>query len=65
MNKVRMQFSEPAKAGGGFNSNTVGKKHYGAGRPMPTVGKVTNTAGYTMRDNKAAARKDALMRRIG
>jgi hypothetical protein len=31
---------------------------------MPTVGKVTDRAGYTIRDNKAAARKDALMRRL-
>ena len=65
MQNIRKQFSEPPKAGGGFNSSFVGKKHYGSGRPMPTVGKVTDRAGYTMRDNKAAARKDALMRRIG
>jgi len=62
---MRQRMSEPAKAGGGFNSSFAGKKHYGAGRPMPTVGKVTDKAGYTIRDNKAAARRDALMRRIG
>ena len=64
MNQVRVQFSQPPQAGGGFNPYAAGKKHYGSGRPMPTVGKVTDRAGYTIRDNKAAARRDALMRRI-
>jgi hypothetical protein len=64
MNNYREQFSAPAKAGGGFNPYAAGKKHYGTGRPMPTVGKVTDRAGYTKRDAKAAARKDALMRRL-
>ena len=64
MNQVRLQFSAPAQAGGGFNPYAAGKKHYGSGRPMPTVGKVTDRAGYTIRDNKAAARRDALMRRL-
>jgi hypothetical protein len=64
MNNYREQFSAPAKAGGGFNPYAAGKKHYGTGRPMPTVGKVTDRAGYTKRDAKAAARKDALIRRL-
>jgi hypothetical protein len=64
MNNVRVQFSAPAQGGGGFNPYAAGKKHYGSGRPMPTVGKVTNKGGYKKRDVKAAARRDALMRRL-
>jgi hypothetical protein len=65
MNNFRKDYSSPAQGGGGFNPYGAGKKHYGSGRPMPTVGKVTNRAGYTIRDNKAAARRDALIRRLG
>jgi len=64
MNRFRKEYSGPAQAGGGFNAYAAGKKHYGSGRPMPTVGKVRNRAGYTIRDNKAAARRDALLRRL-
>lgn len=64
MNRFRKEYSGPAQAGGGFNAYAAGKKHYGTGRPMPTVGKVRNRAGYTIRDNKAAARRDALLRRL-
>jgi hypothetical protein len=64
MNKFRKEYSGPAQAGGGFNAYAAGKKHYGSGRPMPTVGKVKDRAGYTIRDNKAAARRDALLRRL-
>jgi hypothetical protein len=64
MNRFRKEYSGPAQGGGGFNAYGAGKKHYGSGRPMPTVGKVTDRAGYTIRDNKAAARRDALMRRL-
>lgn len=63
MNRFREQFSAPAQAGGGFNPYAAGKKHYGAGRPMPTVGRVQDKRGYGVRDGKAAARKEALMRR--
>jgi hypothetical protein len=65
MNNMRSQFSQPPQAGGGFNPYAAGKKHYGSGRPMPTVGKVTDRAGYTKRDARAAARKEALLRRLG
>ena len=64
MNRYRPEFSAPAQGGGGFNPYAAGKKHYGSGRPMPTVGKVTDRAGYKQRDVKAAARRDALLRRI-
>tara|TARA_R110000851_G_scaffold95050_1_gene206435 strand:+ start:441 stop:638 length:198 start_codon:yes stop_codon:yes gene_type:complete len=64
MNRFRKEHGEPAQGGGGFNSSFVGKKHYGSGRSMPTVGKVTNKGGYKKRDVKAAARRDALMRRL-
>ena len=64
MNRVRMEFSRVPQGGGGFNPYAAGKKHYGTGRPMPTVGKVRDRAGYTIRDNKAAARRDALLRRL-
>lgn len=51
--------------GAGFNPYAAGKKVYGSGRPMPTVGKVVNKVGYGQRDAKAAARLDALKRRAG
>ena len=62
--RFREQFSSAPQAGGGFNSLAAGRKHYGTGRPMPTVGKVTNKGGYKKRDVKAAARRDALLRRL-
>ena len=62
---VGKRFSEPAKAGGGFNAYAAGAKHYGSGRSMPTVGKIVNKAGYKERDVKASARRNALLRRMG
>ena len=62
---MRPNYSVPAKAGGGFNAYAAGKKHYGAGRSMPTVGKIANKAGYKERDVKAAARRNALLKRLG
>lgn len=56
-----MQPSAP-QGGAGFNSFAAGNKVYGQGRPAPTYGAVDKT-GYAMRDGKAAARRDALMRR--
>lgn len=53
------------QGGAGFSSYAAGNKTYGSGRPMPTVGKVQNKAGYAMRDGKMAARREALMRRVG
>jgi hypothetical protein len=47
-----------------FNSYAAGKKHYGAGRTMPNIGPVGNKQGYAERDNKAQARKNAIMRRM-
>ena len=64
MNRFRPDRSAPAQGGGGFNPYAAGKKHYGSGRPMPTVGKVTDKGGYKQRDVKAAARRDALLRRL-
>ena len=64
MNRYREQFTQAPQAGGGFNPYGAGKKHYGSGRPMPTVGKVTDKGGYKQRDVKAAARRDALFRRL-
>jgi hypothetical protein len=62
---MRAKFSEPAKAGGGFNAYAAGKKHYGSGRSMPTTGKIANKYGYAERDAKAKARREALVRRTG
>jgi len=53
------------QGGAGFNNLAAGNKSYGSGRPMPTVGKVQDKAGYAMRDGKMAARREALMRRSG
>jgi hypothetical protein len=63
--RFRDKFTEVPRAGGGFNPYSAGKKHYGTGRPMPTVGKVMDRTGYQIRDTKAQARRDALLRRMG
>lgn len=47
----------------GFNPYAAGNKVYGAGRPMPTVGPV-DKAGYRTRDRLAAARRNAMLRRM-
>lgn len=65
MDRIRKEFSKPPQAGGGFNPYAAGKKHYGSGRPMPTVGKVKDKVGYGVRDGKAAARREAMVRRLG
>jgi hypothetical protein len=64
-NRFRTEFGATPQAGGGFNAYGAGKKHYGSGRPMPTVGRVKNKTGYGVRDGKAAARREAMMRRLG
>jgi hypothetical protein len=64
VNRYRQDTTFPAQGGGGFNPYAAGRKHYGSGRPMPTVGKVTDKGGYKKRDVKAAARRDALFRRL-
>jgi hypothetical protein len=51
--------------GNGFTPYAAGKKHYGTGRGAPNVGATGNMAGYAKRDGKAAARREALMRRTG
>lgn len=62
--KIRhMAFTPSRSAGAGFNPYAAGNKVYGSGRPMPTSGHVTDKAGYGERDAKAAARRDALIRR--
>jgi hypothetical protein len=60
---LRNGYSAAPQGGGGFNPYSAGKKRYGSGRPMPTVGKVTDKAGYNERDAKMKARKEALIRR--
>lgn len=47
-----------------FNPYAAGNKHYGAGRSMPTIGPVASPQGYDERDNRAQARKNAIMRRM-
>jgi len=64
-NNFRDRFTEVPKAGGGFNPYAAGRKHYGTGRPMPTVGKVMDRTGYKIRDVKSEARRDAVLRRLG
>jgi hypothetical protein len=51
--------------GNGFTPYAAGKKSYGTGRSAPNMGATGNMSGYAMRDGKAAARRDALMRRMG
>lgn len=70
MNPVRLAVKQATTAGApqggaGFNAYAAGNKSYGSGRPMPTIGKVQNKAGYAARDGRMAARREALMRRSG
>lgn len=48
------------------NPYSAGKKHYGGGRSMPNIGPVSGPGmlGYSQRDLKAQARKDAIKRRL-
>jgi hypothetical protein len=54
----------PPPGMGGFNSYAAGNKRYGGGRSMPNIGPVANPQGYSERDNKALARKNAILRRL-
>ena len=54
----------PPPGRGGFNAYSAGTKHYGGGRSMPNIGPVMNKLGYSERDNKAGARKRAVLRRL-
>jgi len=55
------QMARPAASG--FNPYAAGNKHYGGGRSFPTSGSV-NKLGYAERDNKAAARRNAMLQRL-
>lgn len=62
VNPMRQMLASIPQGGAGFNRLSAGRKHYGAGRPMPNIGGVSNAnaaAGYSERD----ARREALMRR--
>lgn len=50
----------------GFNAYAAGRKVYGGGRSMPNIGSVSGAGqmGYNERDNKAKARKSAILRRL-
>lgn len=50
-----------------YNPYAAGAKRYGGGRSMPNIGPVSGQGqmGYAERDLKAAARKKALLRRLG
>lgn len=52
------------QGGAGFNSYAAGEKSYGMGRPAPSMGKIADRTGYAQRDAKAAARREALLRRV-
>jgi hypothetical protein len=54
----------PPPGSGGFNRYSAGAKRYGGGRSMPNIGPVANMQGYRERDNEAAARKAAILRRL-
>lgn len=47
-----------------FNPYAAGAKRYGAGRSMPNIGPTQGQLGYAERDNKAKARKNAVLRRL-
>lgn len=50
----------------GFNPYAAGAKHYGGGRNAPNVGGMSGHGqlGYNERDQRAAARKKMLLRRL-
>lgn len=48
---------------GTFNAYSAGNKVYGSGRSNPTMGPV-DMLGYRQRDRQAAARREALVRRL-
>ena len=55
----------PTPVGGKiFNPYAAGDKSYGGGRSMPNIGPVGQPQGYNERDNRAQARKNAIMRRM-
>lgn len=47
----------------GINPYAAGGKIYGGGRSFPTMGPV-DPMGYKERDNKASARRNAILRRM-
>lgn len=49
--------------GGGFLAYAAGNKIYGAGRSMPTMGRV-DPLGYRERDALAAAKRNAILRKM-
>jgi hypothetical protein len=52
-----------AKAGGGFNDYSAGKKHYGGGRSAPNIGP-SDPSGYAERDARLKAQQNNLLKRI-
>lgn len=54
----------PPGSNTGFNPYAAGNKYYGGGRSMPNIGPVGSPQGYEERDNRAQARKNAIMRRM-
>lgn len=58
------QVPTPAPGMKAFNPYAAGNKTYGGGRPMPNIGPVAQPQGYNERDNRAQARKNAIMRRM-
>jgi hypothetical protein len=49
--------------GGGFNKYAAGRKQYGMGRMMPTMGKV-DPIGYRERDAMAGMQRNAMLRHL-
>jgi hypothetical protein len=52
-----------SKQNSGINPYAAGNKIYGGGRSFPTMGPV-DPMGYRERDNKASARRNAVLRRL-
>lgn len=43
---------------------SAGRRHYGSGRLGPNVGQAMDQSGYAQRDNKARARRNALLQQM-
>lgn len=61
-NPIRNQIGAYGTDGTGFNPYAAGNKVYNSGTSAPTRGPV-DQGGYALRDNKAALRRDAILRR--
>lgn len=64
MEQRRKRLSNTKVGGAGYNQFAAGKRSYGTGRPFPNMGKTKDMSGYQQRDQRAKARRDAVLKRM-